>query len=94
MGFKTELNWVLKLNDFSGTLEPDKTYDFRKREARVYPIGMPVFLASKDWEILAAVMITESTVKGGETSGKFRVMRICRPEEKEVLTRMYRELYG
>ncbi len=74
MGYVTEFNWVLKLKKeqgFPDSLDVGALYDFRKPEKRVYPVGIPVFLADSSWNVCASVVIKEFAVKGNETSGVF-----------------------
>ncbi|MCC7552182.1 DUF2584 domain-containing protein [Candidatus Micrarchaeota archaeon] len=86
MGFKTELNWILKLNKQQGldetNLIENETYEFFKREHRIYPIDIPIELVNEDWTALGQVIILEYTIGGGHTNGKYKIIEIY-PKEKQ-----------
>jgi len=92
MGFKTEINFVLKLDEFKEKLVEDKVYDFKKNELRIYPINIPIFLANKKWEILAAVSILETTAGSDQTCGKFKVVKVYEGQQKSTLTKTFQDL--
>ncbi len=74
MGYKTEFNWVLKLKkeqELPENLKEGATCQFQKRETRIYPIKIPIFLADSSWNVCASVIIKEFTVKDDTTSGIF-----------------------
>ncbi len=78
MGYKTEFNWVLKLKKEQGlpeNLKEGATCQFQKRETRIYPIKIPIFLADSSWNVCASVIIKEFTVKDDTTSGGVREHR-------------------
>lgn len=97
MGYRTEFNWVLKLSSEQGfpeRVDAGATYCFEKADRRVYPVGMPVFLCDSEWNVCAWVKIKYFSVKDDSTSGIFEVMRVFPTEEKEVITRVVREMYN
>ncbi len=97
MGYVTEFNWVLKLKEehgFPDVLDIGALYNFRKSEKRIYPAGIPVFLVDSLWNVCASVIIKEFTVKDDITSGTFEIVRVFSADEKEVLGKVMREMYG
>ncbi|MDP3027447.1 MAG: hypothetical protein Q8N63_07075 [Nanoarchaeota archaeon] len=94
MGAKKEFYWVLKLKgSLDGLVEGDER-SFEKAEERVYPINMPIMLADGDWNIVAAVSITEYMESTNKTSGKYKVVRIFNEDERKVLTAIHKEFYA
>jgi len=94
MGFKAEFNWALKLKQEQGlALKPKKgkSYSFSKDEYRIYPIGIPIDLVNAKWEAIAKVEIEESTNWNGKTRGTYRILKVYEGQEKEVLTKYWRE---
>ncbi len=95
MGFKTEFNWVLKLKKEQGLYE-DKLkqgliYEFSKKEERIYPINVPIDLINENWEAVAKIIIVECKQSNGKTEGKYKVIKIYKGKEKEILTGYWRE---
>ena len=91
MGFKTELNWALKLKLGLQDLKINKVYSFSKDEYRVYPIGIPIDLINDKWEAVAKVIIIEAKNSDEKTTGKYKILRLYEGKEKEVLTKYWRE---
>jgi len=91
MGQIVEFNWALKIKvDFE--LEEGKEYTFRKNGIRVYPINIPIDLINERWECLARVVVLEVTHKNGETSGRFKVIKLYNEEERKFLTSYWRKV--
>lgn len=95
MGFITEFNWALKLKPEQGINESILTegeiYSFQKPGNRTYPVGMPIDLVNSVWEAVAKVIVVEATCSDGKTRGKYKVVKIYKNKEKEVLTNYWRE---
>lgn len=95
MGFETEFNWALKLRSEEGLdeegLKAGESYDFSKEGDRIYPVDIPIDLINRNWEAVAKVIVTRVENSEGETSGKYRVLKIYKGEEKEILTDYWRE---
>lgn len=92
MGYKTIINWILKLNDIP-TLETNKSYKFLKEKNRVYPLHLPLFLVNENLEVIAAVEITTYSVFEDKTAGMYKVIKIYKDEQKQILTKTIQELY-
>jgi hypothetical protein len=95
MGFKTEFNWVLKLKPEQGldeaNLEMGKIYEFSKEEYRIYPVDIPIDLINQNWEYVAKVVVTEFKNSDKKTIGKYKVLKIYKDAEKEILTKYWKE---
>lgn len=89
MGYKTEFNWILKLNKQQGLdeneLVENNIYEFFKREHRIYPLEIPIDLVNEDWVVLGQIIILEYTVGGGHTNGKYKVIEIYTEDKKRRL---------
>jgi hypothetical protein len=96
MGFKTEFNWGLKLKPDQGLdesiIKEGKEFEFTKDEYRVYPIDQPIDLINRDWVPLARVVVTEVRNANKKTFGKYKVVKIYKGTEKEVLTNYWHEI--
>jgi hypothetical protein len=78
MGYKTEFNWILKLNPeqgFPSELVVGKEYEFVKSEYRVYPIDIPIDLVDKDWNVVAKIVVSKFCCGEGKTFGKFKTSK-------------------
>lgn len=94
MGYKIEFNWALKLKPANGLQEKYKEgeiYEFIKDEARVYPIDQTLDLINNNCDVLAKVVVTEFHVDKEKTKGKYKIIRLYSKEEKEFLTKYWRE---
>jgi hypothetical protein len=94
MGYKTEFNWVLKLNSEQGVpkkIELDKNYLFEKQEERVYPRGIPIDLVDQDWTPHARVIVEDIVISKNKTRGNFRVIYKYGSIEKKVLEKIIKK---
>lgn len=95
MGFLTEFNWALKLKPENGLdesmLKAGKEYSFSKEGCRIYPVNIPIDLINKDWGPVAKVAVTELNSSQAQTSGKYRVLKIYKGKERDVLTDYWQE---
>lgn len=94
MGYKVELNWVLKLPSQqlpreSEQLEEGRIYEFEKEEERIYPVNIPIELVDDHWNIWAEVRILELTIGYGRTTGKYMVLSIPTTKRKSMYSRYY-----
>ena len=85
MGYKIEINWVLKLAPYQLRLGKESLvkgciYEFEKNEERIYPVNIPIELVDENWIVLAEISILEVTIGSGKTKGKYKVLAI--PTEK------------
>jgi|Deesub1362A_J573_1020465.scaffolds.fasta_scaffold01835_6 hypothetical protein len=81
MGYKIEINWVLKLPSHQifqdkESLKEGEIYEFEKAEERLYPLNLPIELVNENWEILAEISIVEITISNGKTKGKYKVLAL------------------
>jgi hypothetical protein len=90
MGFNIEQNWMLKLNEEQckdiAALESEQIYQFVKEGYRIYPIGIPIDLFTKEWHAVAKVIVTEITQKENKTTGSFTVLKKYTGVEQEIIT--------
>ena len=88
MGFKTVINTLLRLSFSQGldlnNLIVGKTYQFEKKEERVYPLHVPVLLLSDDWKYIGLVNIDEVTIGNGYTKGYYTLATIFDEKTSEL----------
>lgn len=81
----------LKLSRLQGLpkdedLKKGKVFKFKKAGHRLYMIDTPMDLITADWKAKASILISEITVGGGTTKGKFKVLKIFTKKESEVIS--------
>ncbi len=90
MGFEIKFNWVLQIEQPS-SLQDGLVYDFSKAGNRAFPIETPIDLISPSREAIAKIVILEFVNIKGETSGKYKVVKVYKDEEKRILTNYWIE---
>jgi hypothetical protein len=90
MGFEIKFNWALQIGLTKDLMEGE-IYDFVKGGNRVFPIKTPIDLISSEREAIAKIKIIEFTNTKEATRGKYRVIKIYKGEEKELLTKYWIE---
>lgn len=94
MGFKCEINYILRLRQSQGLsqtdLIPGKSFNFNKDGHRIYPVDVPIDLANEAWEIIGRVVVREITVGKGRTEGIYEVLLVYGETEKAILTQVNR----
>lgn len=95
MGFKCEINYILKLGKGQGLeetlLEEGRTYSFSKDAHRIYPVDAPIDLANDKWEIVARVAVRQLQIGGNKTTGSFEVLKIYDHETIKAITKAVKE---
>lgn len=73
MGFKTEINYILKTSDSNDYLEvdPGQTINIRKKGLRTYVMNASIMFADANWKILGMCVITGTNVQYNR----------CKPDE-------------
>lgn len=91
-----DFNWALKLKPENGLEEEkivkDGEFEFKKNEQRVYPLNIPIDLLNYKWEPVARVVILEYKANKDHTVGKYRVLKMYKGIEKEVLTHYWHDI--
>jgi len=99
MGEKIEFNWILKLDkEQLQELEVTQTRKFTKKGHRIYPLEKLIDLVDEDFTTYGAIEVKEYKFTQNEigdkiTEGKYGVVYLCTPEEKEVLSKYNRGKY-
>lgn len=94
MGFKTEINWVLKVKENLESLKAGEIREFIKDSPRVYPINIPIFLVDKEWAARGYVTIQKSEVTGASTKVTAKIEKVFGRDESSALTKVFRKMYG
>ncbi len=88
MGYEIEFNWILKIDtaeDLSQELlKAGSVLDFHKSGRRIYPIGIPIELVNEKWDVIAEVVILETTIGHDKTNGRFKVLKIPKQQCKSL----------
>lgn len=101
MGFKTEINYILKSSDEkeSQTLVesvPGQEFIIEKVGARFYIMDTPIMFADWQWNILGMCVITQSYIKvdrevGSKTQITARVLTRFVPAESSIISNAIRD---
>ena len=93
MGFKINVNNILRY-ELDTPLEEEKEYSFEKNELSILADDIQIWLTKKDWTALAEILVTSQTRKDGKTIGTFILKHVYSPEESQVLTTIFKRMYG
>lgn len=85
MGFQVKFNWALQIDEPTDLVE-GRVYDFIKSGNRVFPIEIPIDLINSSREAVAKIHILEFCNNKIETRGKYKIIKIYKGEEKNILT--------
>ena len=95
MGYMPEFNWVLKIKPEQGldenNLETEKIYNFSKQGSRNYPLLYPILLVNNIWEAIGLVEILNFNADKDSTKGKYKVIKIYKDIDKEILTKFLQD---
>lgn len=92
MGAVFEFNWLLKLtNDQIQELSEGSVYPFKKKEMRIYPIGIPIDLVNENWEAVARCIILSINIQNNCTNGTYKILKVYGATEKDIFTKSWRE---
>ncbi|MBR9705644.1 hypothetical protein GOV14_01285 [Candidatus Pacearchaeota archaeon] len=90
---KKGLNYILQSGDVGPLIEGEIRL-FGKTGPYDFPLDSPIFLFDFDFNVQAAVEVQEYIQSQNFTGGHYKVVKVYSGIEKEVLSRVYRELYG
>lgn len=95
MGFKIEINSIIRTDQIPDKLSVGAEYSFKMEKSRVYFDDIPIWLVKKDWTAIAEVqIISQKRNNGSFESGKYRVLYIYTSEESKKLTKIFKRMYG
>jgi len=90
LGFKCEINYILKLRAKEGldesSLTPGASIAFSKDGHRIYPVDAPIDLANGDWEIIGRVAVRSICIGAGKTTGTAEVLLVHDEAARKVIT--------
>lgn len=90
---KLNLNVIIR-QDINEKLQIGNEYPFSKDSLCVLADEMAIWLADKNWNAIAEIMVTSQQRKSGTTSGTFKVLYLYQKEEQEHLTKIFRRMYS
>jgi hypothetical protein len=90
MGFEIKFNWVLQ-TDVKDDLKEGNIYEFEKTGNRAFPIETPIDLIDPERVAIAKISVSQFANISDKTTGKYKVLKIYRGVEKEILTNYWIE---
>ena len=93
MGFKINVNNILRF-ETTEELKVGNQYSFQKDELCVLADDIQIWLTKKDWTVLADIQIVSQERKNEKTTGIYEIKYIYSGKEQEVLTEIFRRMYG
>ncbi len=95
MGFKIEVNSIIRTDQIPHELSIGDEYSFEMKKSRVYFDDIPIWLVKKDWSVVAEVqIIKQQRNRGSFKFGKYRVLYIYTSKESKALTKVFKRMYG
>ena len=95
MGFKLELNSILRTDNIPAKLVVGKEYSFDMEGSRVYFDDIPIWLLRKDWTAVAEIKVLSQLREDGVfKAGKYKVLHIYTDQGSSVLTKVFRRMYS
>ncbi len=65
-------------------LKEGQEYPFKKDGHRLYMIDTPMELITREWQVIARVIVTEFTMGHNKTKGIYKVLKVYSDEEVRV----------
>jgi hypothetical protein len=93
MGIKININTILRY-DAPEPLEEGKEYPFEKERLTLFADDIQTWLTRKDWTALAEIQVTSQQRRAGKTTGTFVVEHVYDGTEQQLLTGVFRRMYG
>jgi len=90
---KKGFNWILQFSDLGDLIEEEVKF-FGKAGPQDFPLDIPIFLFDYNWNIQAAIEVQEYVQSGKFTGGRFKVVKTFNALEKEIFSKIYKELYS
>lgn len=96
MGYKTEINYILKCsNKIEGvTLNkaiPGEIIRIEKSGLRTYILNAPIMIADHDWNIIGMCIITESTITKESTKLTAKLITKLTKKESIIVSRIIQD---
>jgi len=91
MGYKTEINYILKSStdqesqELHNNLKVGSSVTITKSGHRTFILNSPIMIADKDWKIVGMCAITESTVNESKTILKAVIVTVFNNNESQVI---------
>lgn len=97
MGYKTEINYILKASNkeegdlMRKHLVKGNPFKVTKSGLRTYVLNAPIMFADENWNVLGMCSILESKVSGAETTAMAIILTVFTEEESKTVTRLIQE---
>jgi len=93
MGIKINVNTILRY-EVPEPLEEGKEYPFEKDGLTLFADDIQTWLTRRDWTALAEIQVTSQQRRDGKTLGTFTVEHVYDDAEQQLLTDVFRRMYG
>jgi hypothetical protein len=93
MGFAISFNTILRY-EVTHQLAEGGEYPFEKAGLHLVGDDIQIWLPKNDWTALAEIQITSQTRMDGKTHGTFMVNHLYHDSEQQILTSIFRRMYG
>lgn len=97
MGYKTEINYILKCsNEAEGkalhkNLKTGNEVKVTKSGERTFVLNSPIMIADHNWNILGMCLITEAVVSQRYTKLKAKILTVFTPQEKKIVSKVIQD---
>ena len=93
MGYKTEINYILKAStDFeTKEMESSTVVTITKSGFRTFILGAPIMIANHRWEIIGMCIIKESIVSEQTTILKAKIITRFTPDESKIVSQLIQD---
>lgn len=94
MGFKVEINQVIRTQEIPKNFTEGGEYIVEKDESRVFADSFPIWLVLKDWTPVAEIQVISQTKKPKKTTITYAVKHVYRDAEQKVIKEMFKRMFG
>jgi hypothetical protein len=93
MGFAINFNTILRYEVTTPLVEGEE-YSFKKTDLHLVGDDIQIWLAQDDWTALAEIQVKSQSRTDGKTHGTFVVKHLYHGPEQQILTAIFRRMYG
>lgn len=97
MGYKTEINYILKCSTeeegliLHKNLQPGSLVKVSKSGLRTFILNAPIMIADHKWTIVGMCSIQSSTVSTDKTELTAKILTVFSKEESEVVSKVIQD---
>lgn len=96
MGYKTEINYILKCSNENEGLELNSksvgdSIVISKSGERTFVLNSPIMIADHNWKIVGMCLITKTEVSKSSTVLTATILTLLSPEESQIISRIIQD---